>query len=246
MLRLFSIPSLVCISFIVLGISSDAKRDRNVPHPHEKLLKTYEAGPFSIKLDRKDENELLSGKAVMKQKEAKGGELAGGAICVQDVEAPLEAVWSQILDLDKYKGKVPKVNECKNYYVTKNRDGTCTIKTKMVLGVIQGYSYTAFYDHTWNPNKNSLTWRLDYDKTSDFNDVSGHWHLESVPSKPECTRVFYACDIQLSSGVPKPVVNYLSKSALKTATSWVKKESEKNPDARIPNSLEAPSFAYNK
>jgi hypothetical protein len=67
---------------------------------------------------------------------------------------------------------------------------------------------------------------LDYDKTSDFDDVSGHWHLEAHPEKPDCTRVFYACDIKLRGAIPKPVVNYLSKSALRTATGWVKKESE--------------------
>jgi hypothetical protein len=67
---------------------------------------------------------------------------------------------------------------------------------------------------------------LDYDKTSDFDDVSGHWHLEAHPEKPDCTRVFYACDIKLRGAIPKPVVNDLSKSALRTATGWVKKESE--------------------
>ena len=78
-----------------------------------------------------------------------------------------------------------------------------------------------------------MTWRLDYDKTSDFDDVSGHWHLEEHPEKPNCTRVFYACDVKLKGAVPGPVVNYISKSALKTATGWVKKESEKNPDGKV-------------
>lgn len=58
-----------------------------------------------------------------------------------------------------------------------------------------------------------------------MDDVSGHWHLEETPSGR--TRVFYACDIKLKGSVPGPILNYLSKSALKTATAWVKKESEK-------------------
>jgi hypothetical protein len=86
--------------------------------------------------------------------------------------------------------------------------------------------YTAYYDHTYHADQDSLTWTLDYDKTSDFDDVSGHWHLEAHPENPDCTRVFYACDIKLRGAIPKPVVNYLSKSALRTATGWVKKESE--------------------
>lgn len=124
-------------------VTSIAKKDRDFPHSHQGLLKSYKPGPFqSLKLDKGDEKTLDSGKPVMKQ--TQGDELAGGAICVQDVEAPKEAVWSQILDLDNYKGKVPKVNESRNYKVQQNRDGSCTIKTKMVVGVIPGYSVSTF------------------------------------------------------------------------------------------------------
>ena len=69
---------------------------------------------------------------------------------------------------------------------------------------------------------------------SDFDDVAGHWHLEDHPTKPGCTRVFYACDIKFKRAVPGPVMNFLTKSALKQATSWVKRESEGKPEASIP------------
>jgi len=72
-----------------------------------------------------------------------------------------------------------------------------------------------------------MCWQLDYDKTSDFDDVSGHWHVEDHPTQQGATRVFYACDVKLHGSVPGPVLNYISKSALKSATGWVKKESEK-------------------
>lgn len=62
-----------------------------------------------------------------------------------------------------------------------------------------------------------------------MDDVSGHWHLEERDGGLK-TRVFYACDISLKGSVPGPVLNYLSKAALKSATSWVKKQSEENPD----------------
>lgn len=89
-----------------------------------------------------------------------------------------------------------------------------------------------------------MVWTLDYDKTSDFYDVSGHWHLEEHPDDPNWTRVFYACDILLKGTVPKPVLNYLSQSALRTATGWVKKESEKSSGATEPipeADIESPS-----
>lgn len=114
-------------------------------------------------------------------------------------------------------------------------------RTDLFLSILQ---YTSFYDHTFSPENDSLTWTLDYDKTSDFDDVAGHWHLENHPKKADCTRLFYACDIKLKGSVPKPVVNFLSKTALKSATGWVKKESEKAPTGSI-----APAFlskAYQK
>ena len=105
-------------------------------------LTPYSPGPFDVlKLGPKDEDALSKDKAVMKQIPGDGGGNEGGrAICIQDVNAPKEAVWNQILDLDHYVGKVNKLKECKNYFVKKNSDGTSTIKTKMVVGVIPGYS----------------------------------------------------------------------------------------------------------
>jgi hypothetical protein len=116
--------------------------DRNAGHPHRGAVPPYTPGPFkTLSLSKADLKELANGKAVMKQIPAEGGSgLGGRAICVQDVEAPKKAVWNQILDLNSYKGKVSKLKECKNYDITKNRDGSTTIKTKMVIGVVPGYS----------------------------------------------------------------------------------------------------------
>lgn len=94
--------------------------------------------------------------------------------------------------------------------------------------------YESYYDHTYYPDKDSLTWKLDVDKTSDFEDVSGHWHVEPHPTLggDRASRVFYACDIKLAGSVPGPILNYISKAALKQATGWVKKESEQAAKAQ--------------
>jgi hypothetical protein len=221
----------------LLLVADCRKRDKNAAHSHQGILKPYKPGPFeNLHLGKKDEQHLLSGKPVMKQvmPDKDSEDTSGTAICIQDVNAPKPAVWNQILDLDAYKGKVPKVKECHNYVVRKNPDGTHSIKTTMKLGIMPGYSYTNHYDHTYVPEEDSVVWSLDYEKYSDFDDVAGHWHLEDHPSKPGCTRVFYACDIKTRGSVPGPVLNFISKSALKQATSWVKKESEAAPDAHIP------------
>lgn len=230
----YNISLWIALILAVLACSVEAKKNYDAPHHHRGVLSSYEAGAFdTLALDGKDEKVLEAGKPIMKMIEDEGEEIGATSICVQDVAAPKEAVWKQILDLDAYKGKVPKVSECKNYVAKLNEDGTSTMKTKMSVKVIPGYGYTSFYDHTYHPAQDSMTWRLDYDKTSDFDDVSGHWHLEPHPSKPDCTRVFYACDVKLKGAVPGPVVNFISKNALKAATGWVKKESEKNPSGEL-------------
>ena len=134
----------ILLLLVCLVAPSWSKKNYNEAHPHQGLLNSYTAGPFDLELNKKELETLSSGKPVMKQPAPKAGELAGRAICVQDVDAPKEAVWAQILDLDSYKGKVPKLNECKNYSVKKNEDGTFQIKTKMVVGILPGYSVRTF------------------------------------------------------------------------------------------------------
>lgn len=134
----FQFALLVCclLSLVV------AKKNYDKPHPHGPILTPYHPGPFeSLKLNKSDEKKLAEGKAVMKQSmpDPNSDDPAGGAICVQDIQAPREAVWSQILDLDNYTKKVPKLSESKNYKVESKKDGCFQIKTKMVMNVMPGY-----------------------------------------------------------------------------------------------------------
>jgi len=236
------LPSLSLVLLLVLSSCStgivEAKTDRNMAHPHNGKLSPYKPGDFDShkKLQKSDEAQLAKDQPVMKQM---GGGEGGKAICIQDVDAPRAAVWNQILRLDDYVGKVSKLKECRNYFLQRHRDGKSTIKTKMVVGVLPGYAYEYYCDHTYHPKQNSLVWTLDYEKTSDFDDVAGHWHLEDHPTKQGATRVFYACDIRFKNAVPGPVMGFLQKTALRQATSWVKRESEKKP-----NGVPPPSFGF--
>lgn len=142
MTRYSSIAFLCLLQLLLLVDLISARKSRDLPHPHKGILSPYQPGPFSaLRLDSADQQALASGKPVLKQSQSKGeGAATGGAICVQDIQAPKDQVWEQILGLNAYKGKVPKVNECTNYCDVKTNDGTRNIKTKMVVGVIPGYS----------------------------------------------------------------------------------------------------------
>ena len=135
----------VLVALLFVSSTVESKKDRNVFHGHTGKLKPFTPGPFpNLQLSKDEISKLEAGQAVMKQvMPEKPGEGGGSAICVQDVNAPLHAVWYQILDQDSYTKKVSKVNENKSYVIRKNPDGTITIKTKQVLGVLPGYSVRA-------------------------------------------------------------------------------------------------------
>jgi len=143
--RKFTSGRAALLFFVIValfGCHVSARTDRNQPHPNQGVLKGYEPGPFDIKLTKQDEKSLAAGKPVMKQTMADSSDPAagGGAICVQDIHAPKDVVWDQILDLNAYKGKVPKVIKSKNYYEGKTKEGNNRFKTNMVIGVMPGYS----------------------------------------------------------------------------------------------------------
>mmetsp|Transcript_5850 Transcript_5850/g.11064 ORF Transcript_5850/g.11064 Transcript_5850/m.11064 type:complete len:239 (-) Transcript_5850:444-1160(-) len=209
---------------LLLPLSTFAKRPSS--HPHDGVLGAHLPGlPEGVTLSKDDERDLNNGKAVMKQIPNPDPNVQGGsALCVQDISSPSSDVWSQILGFDKYVGKVPKLKECKVYETKDEEDGK-TIKVCMKIGILPGYSYTCYYSHRLHRPLSSLTWSLDYSKYSDFDDVQGHWHLH--PTSEKTTRVFYTADLKLRGKVPGPVMNFLGKKALKEATGWVKRESEK-------------------
>jgi len=220
-------PLLLLLLLFLFPDQTRSKRPSS--HPHQGLLSPYTPDSFesSPPLTPSDEKALAKGLNVMKQLPAIDGGAGGRAICVQDINAPTTHIWNQILDLNNYVGKVPKLKKCENYEVNDNDDGTKTIKTRMVVGVLPGYSYEYFINHKYHKQKNSLLWSLDYNKYNDFDDVQGHWKVSPHPSKSQWTRVYYAADLKMMGKVPKTVMNILSKKALGEATGWVKRESEK-------------------
>jgi hypothetical protein len=140
--RIPSNTKIVLILLLAIATTScnAKKKDRNLPHGHKGKLRPYKPGPFAVKLTAADEATLRSGHPVTKQTVPADPSAPGTVLCIQDVEAPLSAVWSQILDMDQYHKKVSKVTECRNYFVSKLSGGRVTIKTKQVLGVLPGYS----------------------------------------------------------------------------------------------------------
>ena len=77
-----------------------------------------------------------------------------------------------------------------------------------------------FIDHTFYPDKNYLTWTLDYSKESDLDDSVGFWYVQPFRRNQGGHDFYYSVDVQLK-GWCWLIENMITKSGLSKATSWV-------------------------
>ena len=103
--------------------------------------------------------------------------------------------------------------------------GACKHTARGALGFM-GYKQTYYNVLTFEPRQNSMTFKLDYTRNSDFDDAVGKWYVEPI-GDGSSSRVFYSAALQLRIWLPKFVVNALFESTLGQATSWVAPEAMK-------------------
>mmetsp|Transcript_9824 Transcript_9824/g.13898 ORF Transcript_9824/g.13898 Transcript_9824/m.13898 type:complete len:332 (-) Transcript_9824:58-1053(-) len=217
----------IALSATVL-ISTCYASNFNEPHVHNGKVSPFKPGDPNVPLDANAIKILKSGKPYQTQIQTG---TAGRGLVVQDINAPVDIVWGRILDYDNYSKMVPKTLASNNYKVidnkpTKNDPHTQTIYTRMTVG-FPILKLEFFIKHLYYPNLNSLTWTLDYEKKSDFDDSCGYWYIIPHPENPnDCTRVFYSVEVSLFDWIPKFAVDFMSSKALTDATAWVKKYSE--------------------
>lgn len=212
--------------FALLKTSANAS-SFNEPHSHQGVVTPFQPGDPKVPLDSKAKHILGQGKPYQTQVQSAG---SGRGLVVQDIDAPPSIVWGRILDYDNYSKMVPKTIESKNYKVidvkpTKKDPLSQIIYTRMKVG-FPVLKLEFFIKHLYFPSMNSLTWTLDYDKNSDFNDSCGYWYVIEHPDSEERTRVYYSVEVSMFDWVPKFVVDFMSTKALTDATAWVKKYSE--------------------
>ena len=193
--------------------------DADKPHPHQGLLEPYEAGPLGIALDDEELEDLARGALVIITIEDEDS--GGRGIAIQDIAAPPELVWSRIRSFENYPDLVGPVKEAEIY----RTDGNDTFTRTKISGFLYKYEY--FLINTWHPEHAMLTWVMDYDRYSDFDDCVGVWFVEAHPEKENWSRAWFSTDLKLRAKIPGFLMNFIKKQGLKDATSWVKEQSEK-------------------
>lgn len=201
---------------LALLLSLALAADPNVPHEHTGKLTPYNSAPPTITLSADEQAKLTSGQVVVKQVQTGNG---GRGVAVMEVQATPTTIWSKILSFQNYPQWVDHVDSCSVY---KKESGHIYVDFKLsVMGV--GTQY--YINHTLNQSAGYMTWRLDYSRLSDFDDVVGFWRV--TPVDADTTRIEYSVDIQFKGWVPGFIQEMISEKGLTSATSWVKEQSEK-------------------
>ena len=224
----FSLSSFQIFLLLVFFQASYASSDQK-PHGHKGLLKAYNGQQIGYAISKHESDMLDSGKPVVYSDKA-----SGRGLVIQDVNAPPAVCMEKILDMknyDKYVAQVKKVFIYKNVTL---QNGTVSVGARFdVSALTMGFRY--WLALTYEPKFNTLTWTLDYNFNSDFDDNIGHWQVMNHPTKKGWTRVLYSCQLRLFSWIPDFIVKYLIKTALIESTTWVTKEAEITARSESPN-----------
>lgn len=151
---------------------------------------------------------------------------AGANLVIQDVFAPVNMVWDQVLDFSNYKDKGPNMYESQIYRSRQLEGERQIISVRMKSGnPLMKFQY--YLNHDYNPIENSLTWILDYTMKSDLDHSVGQWYIIPHPDNPtKWTRLYYSVQVAVKSRIGQLVFDFTSYQALTATTSWVKAYSE--------------------
>ncbi len=201
-----------------LAFSATAAADEIKPHPHRGILPPYDPVPMDIVLDEEQLEELVDGEIVQMTIENEEG--GGRGIGVIDIAAPMDTVWSRITGFEHYPEWVGPVDLCEIYHQAGD-----TINTHVEISGFL-YSYEYYLTNIFWPEQNMLTWTLDYDRESEFDDCVGAWYVEAHPDKEGWSRAWFSSDLKLNSPIPGFLMGFIKRKGIRDAISWVKKQSE--------------------
>ena len=209
------------LSFFMFSSNVSFAANPNKPHAHQGTAQKF-VNPKPTELTVSEIQVLTSGNSVRKQVKQDNG---GRGIAIMDVAAPVDVVMDVILDFPMYPKWIDQLSKCEVYH-RENKNSVQYIYADFIISSMM-MSIEYYIKHTYTPDKNLLTWTLDYDKESDLDDSTGYWLAYPSPQDPKKTRVEYSVDLRVGNWVPGFVEDMLANQGLEDATKWMKRESEK-------------------
>jgi hypothetical protein len=145
-------------TFFLVTLKTTPAFSVEASHPHTGKLAPFQPGDPGIELNGKALEVLRSGKPYLTKFRS---DPAGRELLVQDIKAPVNTVWSRILDFDLYKHMNPETQESQTYRTDSLPNGQRRFWTEFTAGH-STYMLKFYTQSVFDPEQNSLTWTLDY------------------------------------------------------------------------------------
>jgi hypothetical protein len=207
--------------FVPLALAGDADE----AHPHTGVVPAFSGAPPELTLTAAEEGTLKSGVAVRKQVRY-DDDSGGRGVAVMDVAAPTDIIWSKIGNYSAYPSWIDNLSTCE-IYEKDGQDVYVYFKASVV-----GFPVEWWIKHDFQTAKGYVTWTLDYRRHSDLHDSVGYWRVTELSTDPPLSRIEYSVDLRVSGWVPGAIEDMLANKGLVEATEWVKKQSEKDAQAK--------------
>lgn len=201
--------------------------------------------PFKLpKLSSEQKKKLFNGERV--QEQSRMGREGSGYV-VLDIEAPPYIIWECLLNFEDYPELIPTVRSMQLY--TSEKLNTGFVNEKPVLPgtgretrlygtpsitrasfILSKFrlNIAVIHKYTPHPNGDYMEFTLDPSCTNIvLKGAKGTWYTEENPDgRKGYTRVYLLASLQVSSVLPKFIVDYAAKRAMPRATNWLKPECE--------------------
>ena len=154
---------------------------------------------------------LAKGEPVFREEQFKDskGHRAGRGVAYIHIKAQPQAIWKHILDYDHYAEFYPNIHTAK---ITKKQDNHYYVFfTLDALGLLK-IKYNV--DHTFSPQENLLTWKMDQSQKNDFKETTGFWRI--WPRPDHTSLVCYSVYVQTGRWVPAFLQKAVDKVGLTT------------------------------
>lgn len=164
--------------------------------------------------------ELQAGEVVLVEQEYKRDSEAtkGQWIALGIIDAPPEAVWEHMADVESHPEFMPRVDRAEVYLEKENRRGV----REVVKVLWKEYVYHVLQEYDRGALR--MTWTLDKSKENDIKETRGGWTLR--PYEDGKTLAAYQLYVDTGRLVPGPLERWLTKKDLPDVVDALRKRAE--------------------
>lgn len=201
---------------VILALVAPVRGAETAPPP----ATAASADLLEVRLSDADWAKLRSGGIVLNDRIVHDaeGKAHGAGVAFALVHAPTDAIWSTILDFDRYSEYFPRVTTCvRTLWDGHEVDASFRLR---ILIVNIDYSIRHFYEG----GRGRMSWVLDPRKKNDIKGSTGFWEIH--PEGKDGSLVEYSVTVDSGWLVPEKVEEFLAKKDLPSVVEALRKRVE--------------------